>query len=168
MKIDLWPTTIAVEQFPIDFCLETVSNFAINNDKEWDKVLSESQIKMILTAVSQNFDSHYEIVDGWVRTVPPNGNNDFEIHSDSHYGGELVAVLFVAGDQGVGGNLILFDPSWKNPQRVSDSVNPNVNKYVHSFAVGKFIVFPSNVWHSVSPYYGKSNRVTLNLVLKQK
>ena len=168
MKIDLWPTTIAVEHFPKDFCLEVVSNFAIADDKEWDKVLTESQVKMILAAASQNFGTEYEVIDGWVRIVPPGGNNDFEIHSDSHYGGDLVGVLFVQGDQDAGGNLTMFDPAWRNPQRVSDSVNPNVNKYVNQFEVGKFIMFPADVWHSVSPYYGSTKRITLNLVLKRK
>lgn len=168
MKIDLWPTTIVTEQFPNDFCLEIMNNFAITNNKEWSEVLTDLQIKMILESVSQNFQGEYEIIDGWIRISPPNGNNDFEIHSDSHYGGDLIGVLCIAGEEGTGGNLTLFDPAWRNPQRVSDTVNPNVNKYIQPFEIGRFVVFPSNVWHSVSAYQGSVNRVTLNLVIKRK
>lgn len=168
MKFDLWPTTIAVEHFPLDMCVDILNKYSEVNDKEWCNVITEEQSKMLLSAVESNFGKPAEIIEGWIRFVPPGGNNDFELHSDSHYGGDLVGVFNVMGDEGCGGNLVLYDPAWRNPQRVSDDVNPNALKHVEEFKVGKFTMFPGNVWHLVSTYTGTSKRLTLNLVIKFK
>lgn len=166
MKINLWPTTIAVEKLSKDFCFEVFNNFAIADDKEWNKFLTPEHERELLNVVSSNFGESFKIVEGWMRIVPPNGKNSFDIHSDSHYGGDLIGVICIAGDEAVGGSLTLFDPAWRNPQRISDDVRPNTFNHVEDFEIGKFIIFPANVWHSVSSYYGISNRLTLNLVFK--
>ena len=170
MKIyDLWPTRVVVTEIPIEYCARLYETYAITNSKDYE-VLFENN-KDIENYIKEQIDRYYlndyEFCDGWIRRLSTKENNDFGLHCDNHYGNQLVAVLQVFGDSESGGELNLFDPSWKNPQFVSDSKNSNVNKFTVPFIQGQLVIFPSNVWHSVNSYHGSSDRITLNLMVKR-
>ena len=138
-----------------------------NNTKNWEDILEKRFENLLLDIVNSYYGGKHEICEGWIRTLSTKDHNDFELHSDSHYGGQLVAVFQICGDEDCGGELVLYDPSWSNPQWVSDTKNKNCNTFIVPFKMGNLIIFPSNIWHKVNSYTGQSNRVTLNLILKK-
>jgi hypothetical protein len=161
--IDLWPTTIAVYDIPLDLCLKIHDRHITSNSKDWEDVITSDEANKIFCEFST-----YEICDGWIRTLTTESNNNFELHCDSHYGNQLVVVVQLFGEEEKGGELVLYDPSWKNPQWMSDTINVNSNKHEFAFKIGQVIIFPSNVWHEVKTYYGSMHRTTLNLMLRKK
>jgi hypothetical protein len=164
---NLWPTKVVIESVDIEKCLNVLNSYFLNSDKDWENVLDKTFQQVILDIANVAFDGKFEICEGWIRTISTSTHNDFDIHSDSHYGGHLVAVLQVSGDENCGGELVVYDPSWNNPQWVSDTNNINSNTFTIPFKMGSLIIFPSNVWHKVKAYNGKNNRNTLNLILKK-
>jgi hypothetical protein len=164
---NLWPTKVIIESLPLEECIAILNLHISNSTKDWEKLIEKRFESLLLDIVNNHYHGKYEICEGWIRTLSTKHHNDFELHSDSHYGGQLVAVFQISGNEASGGELVLYDPSWNNPQWVSDTNNKNSNTFTVPFKMGNLIVFPSNVWHRVNSYSGQTNRVTLNLILKK-
>jgi hypothetical protein len=164
---NLWPTKVVIESLPLEVCMSILNEHAKNDTKDWEELVDVGFNALLLSIVNSHYGGTHEICEGWIRTLSTKGHNEFELHSDSHYGSQLVAVIQVSGNEGAGGELVIYDPSWNNPQWVSDTKNKNANTFVIPFKMGNLIIFPSNVWHRVKAYFGQSNRVTLNLMLKK-
>lgn len=162
MMLELFPTKVAIDYLNEEQVLELASNFAAYGDKDWEMVLSDPTI--ITSKVEKYFGGKYEICDGWIRS----GYSSFDLHCDSHYGNQLVCVVQLYGEESSGGDLVLYDPAWRNPQYMNDSnLNPNTVDYTVKFKVGQIILFPANVWHKVTEYKGKVSRITLNLMIRR-
>ena len=161
--LELWPTKVISYDVPINICLQIHQRHITLGSKDWEKVITKQEIDEVFSCLPE-----YEICDGWIRTLTTKSNNNFELHCDNHYGNQLVAVLQLFGEEDKGGELVLYDPSWKNPQWMSDTINPNSNKHMIQFKMGQIVIFPSNVWHEVKAYHGSINRTTLNLMLRRK
>ena len=166
-KIDLWPTRVAYGTIDFDLVMAVYNKYAEIDSKDWEEVCTEDLKNAVLKEVHGEYPGTYEIVDGWIRKTTTKDHNDFGIHCDNHYGNQLVAVLQVMGDEDCGGDLVLYDPSWSNPQWVSDTKNVDCNTFIVPFLMGQLVIFPSNVWHSVKEYHGLTNRITLNLMLRR-
>lgn len=164
---NLWPTKVVIETLPLEECMIILNSHVSNNTKDWEDIVEKRFENLLLDIVNSYYGGKHEICEGWIRTLSTKDHNDFELHSDSHYGGQLVAVLQISGDEDSGGELVLYDPSWNNPQWVSDTKNRNSNTFTVPFKMGNLVVFPANVWHRVNSYTGNTNRVTLNLILKK-
>lgn len=164
---NLWPTKVVIESLPLEECMIILNSHVSNDTKDWENIVEKRFESLLLDIVNSYYGGKHEICEGWIRTLSTKDHNDFELHSDSHYGGQLVAVFQISGDEDCGGELVLYDPSWNNPQWVSDTTNRNSNTFTVPFKMGKLVVFPSNVWHRVNSYTGQTNRVTLNLILKK-
>ena len=166
LKLELWPTT--VYQFDIGFenCefLKAViaSNAALEIPPE--DMITSGAFDMINERI--NTIGPATIVDAWVRTADSDGNNSFEVHCDSHKGTDHIGVLWVSGEEGMGGDLVMYDPAWRNPQRLHNEGNQTYNhKRVFTFKVGVLTIFPAEVWHEIRNYYGKTERVSLNFAI---
>ena len=164
---DLWPTRVVTTEVPIDICVSIYDKYLQTGSKDWEDILDDKSLKYLTEQVNTYYLADYECIDGWIRTLSSNGNNDFELHCDNHYGNQLVGVLQVFGDEDCGGEINLYDPAWRNPQFVSDNINKNSNKFTVPFIKTQFIIFPADVWHSVSEYTGNVPRTTLNLMFKR-
>lgn len=158
---DIFPTRIIVDQLSQDDVFELANKFAEHGEKDWEKIVDDPEI--VLRKIRESFGGEYTIVDGWVRV----GYNSFDLHCDSHYGNQLVCVVQLYGNEECGGDLVLYDPSWRNPQWTSDVKQVDANTEVVKFKVGQFVVFPSDVWHRVTEYTGSISRITLNLMIKR-
>jgi hypothetical protein len=161
MLKEIFPTKLVIENLSEDDVLTLTAKFAENGDKDWELVLSDH--KIITDKVEKWLTGKYEIIEGWVRS----GYSSFDIHCDNHYGNQLVCVVQLYGEEEVGGDLVLYDPSWRNPQWVSDTKQQDANTMTVPFKIGQVIIFPSDVWHRVTPYSGKISRITLNLMIKR-
>jgi hypothetical protein len=150
-----------MEQLDENEVFHLASRFAENGDKDWKVVVDNPEL--IISKIETWFDGKYEIVDGWIRS----GYSSFDLHCDSHYGNQLVCVVQLYGEEGQGGDLVMYDPSWRNPQWMSDSKQEDANTFVIPFKIGRVVVFPSDVWHKVTPYTGKISRITLNLMVRK-
>jgi len=159
--LNLFPTKVVFNNLLQDTVLELVHKYTTSNSKDWEELIEDDSI--VIDLVEKYYEGKYEICEGWIRS----GYTSFDIHCDSHYGNQLVCVVQLYGDEGKGGDLVLYDPSWSNPQWVSDSKNSDSNTYVIPFKSGQIIVFPSNVWHRVTEYTGSISRITLNLMLRR-
>jgi hypothetical protein len=159
--LNLFPTKVVFNNLLQDTVLELVNKYTTSNSKDWEELIEDNSI--VIDLVEKYYEGKYEICEGWIRS----GYTSFDIHCDSHYGNQLVCVVQLYGDEGKGGDLVLYDPSWSNPQWVSDSKNSDSNTYVIPFKSGQIIVFPSNVWHRVTEYTGSISRITLNLMLRR-
>lgn len=164
-ELNLWPTT--VYQIDVDkmYCehvfLEIVNNTALDITPEEMVTLGSYDILLDLLAPVGNVT----IVDAWIR-YSNSSTDDFEIHCDSHKGSDYIGVLWLTGDDQSGGDLTIYDPSWRNPQHLRREENQTYNlKKQFKFEIGKFIIFPSNVWHSVSKYIGHGPRASLNFAI---
>jgi len=163
MIYDLFPTRVAVNSLEENHALELTLRYAETSARSWDELLTDKDINVFTDVVSESFPGKYLICDGWIR----NGYSSFDLHCDNHYGNQLVSVVQLYGDQDSGGDLILYDPSWKNPQWMSDTKQSDVNSHTIKFIPGQMVTFPSNVWHRVSEYQGKISRITLNLMFRR-
>lgn len=162
MMLNLFPTPVLIDYLNEEQVLELASSFATYGEKDWEMILSDPSI--ITDKIEKHFVGKYEICDGWVRS----GYSSFDIHCDSHYGNQFVCVVQLYGEEGVGGDLVLYDPAWRNPQYMSDCLsNPNTVDYTVKFKVGQIILFPANVWHKVTEYRGSITRITLNLMIRR-
>lgn len=161
MRYEIFPTPIVIEHLNEDEFFTMAVMFAEHGEKDWTSIVTDHST--ITSKVEKWFSGKYEIVEGWVRS----GYSSFDIHCDNHYGNQLVCVVQLYGEEDKGGDLILYDPSWRNPQFVSDTINSNINEHVVKFKRGQVIVFPSDVWHKVTDYTGNISRITLNLMLRR-
>ena len=107
---NLWPTKVIIESVSIEECLLILNSYVLDGDKDWGNVLEKRFEQVILNIANDAFGSKFEICEGWIRTISTSTHNDFDIHSDSHYGGHLVAILQVSGDENNGGELVIYDP----------------------------------------------------------
>ena len=164
---NLWPTKVVIDQFEESDTMEIFNNYLIGNDSDWDTLIPENLQQKLLNVIEDNYSGKYEIIDGWIRKLETDSHNEFELHSDSHYGGHLISVIQLMGDENSGGNLIIYDPAWRNPQFMSDKKTEMSNRFEIPFNPTTVIIFPSNVWHKVSEYTGKTNRLTMNLIIKR-
>lgn len=162
MILNLFPTKVAIEQLSEERVLELATEFAESNDKNWTNL--EVPLNDIMELVSKNYGGDYEVADGWVRS----GYSSFDIHCDNHYGNQFVCVVQLYGQEDAGGDLVLYDPAWRNPQYISDSINPNTVDYTVKFKIGQVILFPADVWHKVTNYTGRISRITLNLMIRRR
>jgi hypothetical protein len=158
---DIFPTRIIVDELSENQVFHFASRFAEHGEKDWELVVDQPTI--ITDLINKWCDGEYEIVDGWIRS----GYSSFDLHCDSHYGNQLVCVVQLYGEEGCGGDLVLYDPSWRNPQWTSDYKQKDVNTETIKFKIGQVIVFPSDVWHKVTEYTGSISRITLNLMIKR-
>lgn len=159
---DIFPTRIVLEQLDETEVFHLASRFAEHGEKDWEVIVDNPDI--IINKIEQWLDGKYEICDGWIRC----GYSSFDLHCDSHYGNQYVCVVQLYGEEGVGGDLVLYDPAWRNPQYMNDfNSNPNTVDYTVKFKIGQIILFPSNVWHRVTEYKGGISRITLNLMIRK-
>jgi hypothetical protein len=106
------------------------------------------------------------IDDVWIRTAEQVAHNNFEIHCDSHKGTDYIGVLWLTGEEGCGGDIVLYDPAWRNPQHMRHEEQQTYNlKHKLTFKLGEFTLFPSNVWHEVTAYSGQAERISLNFAI---
>lgn len=166
LKLDLWPTTIYQFNIGVENCefLKAViaSNSVLEIPPE-DMIASgafdvvSDCLKSIGTAT---------IVDAWVRTADSDSNNSFEVHCDSHKGTDHIGVLWIGGEEGMGGDLVMYDPAWRNPQKLRNEGSQTYNhKKVFPFKIGELVIFPADVWHEIKNYYGKTERISLNFAI---
>lgn len=101
----------------------------------------------------------------WISAFDPNSSG-MNIHSDEDHGGTISAVCWFEGEEGNGGDLVLWDPRWENP-KLWGGVKGD-GKYTIPFQKGKVVMFPSSVWHGVTPYTGTTKRRSLNMTLSFK
>lgn len=161
MILDLFPTRVLLDRLDDDQVLDLATKFAESGEKDWSLLIDNPTI--ITNIIKKQFGGDYEIVDGWVRS----GYSSFDIHCDNHYGNQLVCVVQLYGEEKSGGDLVLYDPTWRNPQFVSDSKQVDATTFKVPFIIGQVIVFPADVWHRVTEYTGSISRVTLNLMIKR-
>lgn len=161
MILDLFPTRFIIEQFDENVVFDLATKFAENGSKDWEYIVSDHSI--VTRYLTNSFGGEYEIVEGWVRS----GYSSFDLHCDSHYGNQFVCVVQLYGEENAGGDLVVYDPAWRNPQWVSDTKNPDSNTHTIPFKIGRVIIFPSDVWHRVTPYTGGISRITLNLMIRK-
>lgn len=161
MMIDLFPTKVIIDNIGEENVLNLAGRYAEVGDKDWEYILTDHSL--ITNIIEQNYGGEYEIVEGWVRS----GYNSFDIHCDSHYGNQLVCVVQLYGEEGAGGDLVMYDPAWRNPQWVSDTKQADSVTHTVQFKIGQVIIFPSDVWHKVTEYKGSISRITLNLMIRR-
>lgn len=165
-KLDLWPTT--VYQFELDksYCKFLKTVIATNSAMELppEDMIPSGVFDAVVDCISTV--GHATIVDAWVRTAEIDVPNNFEIHCDSHKGTDYIGVLWLTGDNDMGGDLVLYDPAWRNPQRLRHDDNQTCNLKQHfKFEVGTLTLFPADVWHEVTRYNGQSERISLNFAI---
>jgi hypothetical protein len=167
-KIDLWPTTIYQSNLDIDNCklLQALilSNEAMGITPE--DMIQSGEFNMVLDLIKDVGNA--TIIDAWIRLAESdhNINNSFEIHCDSHKGTDYIGILWLSGDENRGGDLMLYDPAWRNPQHLRFENQQQYNlRHRLKFKIGELILFPSNVWHEVTSYYGTEKRISLNFAI---
>lgn len=165
-KFELWPTTIYQAYIDHADCELLRAVIAANTalDKPPEDMISDGTFSLISDCLSSV--GNVTIVDAWIRTVELNCKNDFEIHCDSHKGTDYIGVLWLTGEEDMGGDLVLYDPAWRNPQRLhnEDKQTYSINK-TFKFTVGVLTVFPASVWHKITAYNGSQERISLNFAI---
>lgn len=166
IKLDLWPTTVYqthIDQVDCEL-LRTVIAANSAMDKPPEDMISDGSFNLINDCLSSVGD--VTIVDAWIRTVELNGENDFEIHCDSHKGTNYIGVLWLTGNEDMGGDLVLYDPAWRNPQQLchEDKQTYSLSK-TFKFTVGVLTIFPASAWHRITAYHGNQERISLNFAI---
>lgn len=158
----LWGTIVREEQ--ID-----VSNFPNIPTGQSEPVNAIPELKPLVQKIiewGKDFTPKTEInpvvASSWISAFDPKSNG-MNIHTDEDHGGTISAVIWFEGEEGHGGDLVLWDPRWENP-KLWGGVKGD-GKYVIPFKPGKVVMFPSSVWHGVTAYTGSTQRRSLNIVL---
>lgn len=165
-KIDLWPTTVYQSYVAHADCEYLRAVIASNSalDKPPEDMITDGTFDFVSDCLSSVGIATIE--DAWIRTVELNCSNEFEVHCDSHKGTDYIGVLWVTGEEDAGGDLVLYDPAWRNPQHMRHEANQtySLNK-TFKFSVGTLTVFPANVWHKITAYNGMVERISLNFAI---
>lgn len=76
----------------------------------------------------------------------------------THPGAVASAVFYLTDvdNEKDGGMLALRDPSW----HTTLGMRNKMEEFIETRA-GRLIVFPTQIWHDVRPYYGKEDRLTM-------
>lgn len=162
----LWPTKLGIYDLHDDLRCDLAARLMASSTDalefiEQNPDINELICRVLMDYSLQNFE--VKVVEAWTRTLG-GGSNHLGLHADSHYGGTHVAVLWLTGDFGQGGDLVLYDPAWRNPQRPVDGKQASANTRTVKFEPGKIVIFPADVWHSVTEYTG-CTRIGLNVVV---
>jgi hypothetical protein len=165
---NLWPTVVYQTNIGLDKCLEIRAQLAAYEAQ--DIPPEDMPRQEIFGPLLEDFKDigTFDIINTWAREVEPNGkDNNFEIHCDTHHHADYIAVVWLDGEEDCGGDLMLYDPAWRNPRNPRDFDKDSRHAYRHSvkFKVGEVIMFPACVWHSVTSYTGTRTRVGLNLAV---
>lgn len=166
LKLELWPTVVYQFDIGLENCEFLRAVIASNSGLE---ITPEDMITSgafdIITECA-NTIGNATIIDAWLRTANNDGDNHFEVHCDSHKGSDHIGVLWISGDENMGGDIVIYDPAWRNPQRLRNEGNQTYNnKKLLSFKIGTLTIFPADVWHEIRNYHGKTERLSLNFAI---
>jgi hypothetical protein len=165
---NLWPTKVGTYETDPLIGAQWAAILAASG-MDGEQFLNENEayredLMLVMKDYSLNrFD--VQLIEAWTRRLDASQENSFELHSDSHYGGTHVLVFWMSGEEDVGGDLVLFDPAWRNPQVPMDRKQPHANAKTIKFKPGRMVIFPADVWHSVTKYSG-SVRYGLNVIFR--
>jgi hypothetical protein len=164
-KLDLWPTTVYQSYFSHADCdfLRAVILSNSTLDKHPEEMITDGTFNFVRDRLSSV--GEVTIIDAWIRTVELDCNNEFEVHCDSHKGTDYIGVLWITGDEDAGGDLVLYDPAWRNPQHIRHEQQKYSLNKTFKFSVGTLTVFPSCVWHKITAYHGLTERISLNFAI---
>lgn len=163
IKTSLWPTDIYQFNIGKDQCdnlFTSIVNYSAQSipPEDMNKLGAFDLIKDCMAELGS-----VDIQDVWIRTAQGGPNNNFEIHCDSHKGTDYIGVLWLTGDENCGGDVVLYDPAWRNPQHLRYEEQQTYSlKHKLKFVLGELILFPANVWHEVTAYSGQTERISLN------
>lgn len=166
IKTSLWPTDVYQTNIGRENCeylYAAIVTYEAQNipPEDMNKFGAFELVKDAISSIGK-----VTIEDVWIRTAEPVQNNNFEVHCDSHKGTDYIGVLWLTGNEGCGGDIVLYDPAWRNPQhmRFEDQQRYSL-KHRITFKVGELVLFPSNVWHEVTTYTGDHKRLSLNFAI---
>ena len=162
VKIDnLWSTPVLTQQFSV----ADVPPIPTGQQEPVVMVPGMQHVKQLVESAATQLISTIDripmIVSSWM--TEGNTRKGHDLHVDTHQGGTHVAIMWIAGDVGVGGDLELWDPRWINPRLTGGKYTDS--KHVIKFQPGTLIMFPASVWHSVTQYTGSTVRRSLNMVI---
>lgn len=162
----LWPTTVYRFTFDQNICNMLHASIISYSAQDIPPEDMNKQGLFNIIADAIKVLGTVDIADVWIRETVVSSNNNFEIHSDSHKGTDLIGILWLTGNENCGGDIVLYDPAWRNPQRMRYENQQQYNiKQQFNFKIGELILFPSNVWHEVTSYYGTEKRISLNFAI---
>jgi len=161
----LWGTIVKVIDFdPADF-----PAVPLDTKEPFDLINGLDHVKKLIIDGAKDFTPKTEIepviASSWISSFNPNSSG-MNIHTDEDHGGTISAVIWYEGEEGQGGDLVLWDPRWENP-KLWGGVKGD-GKHTIPFKPGKIVMFPSSVWHGVTAYTGTENRNAVNCVLSYK
>lgn len=165
-KLELWPTVVYQFDIGLANCefLKAVVASNAGLDIPPEDMITSGAFESIEECA--NTIGPATIIDAWVRTASEEDNNHFEVHCDNHKGSDHIGVLWITGDEGMGGDLVIYDPAWRNPQKLrNDNAQTYNYKKLLPFKVGTLTIFPADVWHEIRHYCGKTERVSLNFAI---
>lgn len=161
----LWGTVIK----EIDFDTTNFPQIEPGSKEPFDLVDGLDQVKDLIIDGAKDFTPKTDIepvlASSWISSFNPNSSG-MNIHTDEDHGGTISAVIWYEGEEGQGGDLVLWDPRWENP-KLWGGVKGD-GKVTIPFKPGKIIMFPSSVWHGVTAYTGSKDRNSINCVLTYK
>jgi hypothetical protein len=161
----LWGSIIREEQIDL-------TTFPDIPADQQEPIISIKELKPFVDQIIQwaesytsNSDISPIVASNWIITFDP-GSSGLGMHTDNDHGGVINVVVWFEGEEGCGGEIVLWDPRWTNHKLWGG--NKGSGKYVIPFQRGKVVMLPSSVWHEVTAYTGNTQRRSLNLVLSFK
>jgi hypothetical protein len=154
----LWPTKVGIDHLdlsllpPIPLHQSEPTLTVPGMDKLLDQLTSATRLYL------GNEDATPTITASWLTE----GSKAHPLHCDIHQTGAYVAVLWISGDTGCGGDLRLWDPRWWDPKLFGGQYANSFEQY--PFTPGQLTIFPSLLWHDVTEYTGVTLRRSLNIV----
>ena len=120
---------------------------------------------MIRSTVSDPNPEHFEdwLFESWALVHRSGGHNVAHIHSSGSFtwsGIYYAKTGFPEGVQATKGITVLQDRS-AVPKEVLNNPNPFEREYRIVPEPGLLVLFPSTVWHSVEPFEGEDERITI-------
>lgn len=98
-----------------------------------------------------------ELVDNHAGRLPLMKTGDYkQIHA--HPGSTAFGVFYLTDvdNEKNGGYLVLRDPSFHTTPHFSGAKSHKIET-----RAGRLVIAPTHVWHEVTPYYGKEDRITV-------
>jgi len=166
-ELNLFPTKIYTDNIDKEYCL-LLSSWSLQqtlyfSDEDDNWTIEDVKQKLNDPILKNLFNKTKGVIrDIWLR----NEHDHFDLHCDDHHNTTHIAIVWVSGENNKGGDLILYDPLWRNPQKLKK----NECTFTHTikFEIGKIVIFPSNVWHKVTKYNGNEKRLVINVALDLK
>lgn len=166
--MNLWQTPFLIDKIKDNETTKKATSFILENLQELkqkDNLFFESELKdFFKETIEQSFDVWLnKFLNLKLENLPNKSyrmwltdfNSGYNMINHNHSGASLSAIFYLLNDDIDSGKLVFFDPRSNSNRGYNKYFNKMFEPLFLSAEHLSFVVFPSFVYHQVTPFFGK-------------